>query len=109
MHYNYDLFFNRQMGWARKCAVLGCENENSHRHRFPQPDKYVDLYKRWVEACGNPILHQRNPHEVYRSYRVCHAHFTSKDISSNMYLKKGVSVPTCNLPMQDINQTLSTL
>ncbi|CAH1368066.1 unnamed protein product [Tenebrio molitor] len=31
------------MGWTRKCAVLGCENENSHRHRFPQRDKYVNL------------------------------------------------------------------
>jgi hypothetical protein len=25
-----------------------------------------------------------------------------------VYLKKRVSVPTCNLPMQDINQTLRT-
>lgn len=93
----------------RKCAVLNCEDRQSHRHRFPNPDKNLELFKKWVEECGNKSLINVDPGLIYRSHRVCHVHFRECDRSTNMYLLKG-SIPCLFLstPPDNIPPTISS-
>ena len=81
----------------RSCAVPGCLDTLSPRHRFPNPHKDSKRYNTWVEVIQNSTLSLLDPQRVYANYRVCHQHFTIKDISSNMYLVK-TAVPTQKLP-----------
>lgn len=85
------------MGGYRKCAVVGCENTDAPRHRFPNPAKNMDLFKKWIQACNNQNLVNLQPDLVYRSHRICHVHFTAEDKSTNMFLKKH-AVPSLYLP-----------
>jgi hypothetical protein len=82
----------------RKCAVTGCKDKNSTRHRFPNPKKYQELFRKWVEACYNPALRKLDPANIYNSHRVCHIHFSPEYHASNMYLRKGLATPSLNLP-----------
>ncbi|KAK9736436.1 Transposase protein [Popillia japonica] len=86
-----------KMVGKRNCAVLGCRDESSSRHRFPNPVKFKLRYMEWIKVCGNKKLITLDPDLVYRSYRVCHIHFHEKDHASNMYLIK-TAIPTLHLP-----------
>ncbi|XP_018561244.1 uncharacterized protein LOC108903511 [Anoplophora glabripennis] len=81
----------------RNCAVVGCEDITSPRHRFPNPAKKLELFKIWTEACCRDILKTLSPDLVYRSYRICHIHFATEDISTNNFLKPDV-IPKLFLP-----------
>ena len=81
----------------RICAVVGCNDLDSHRHRFPNPAKNKDLFQRWIQLTGDVSLYSLSPSLVYSSCRVCHRHFRDEDRATNMYLKKG-SVPMLHLP-----------
>ena len=81
----------------RSCAVPGCLDTRSTRHRLPNPDKDRKRYNTWVEIIQNSTLSLLDPQRVYANYRVRHQHFTINDVSSNMYLVK-TAVPTQKLP-----------
>lgn len=72
----------------RKCAISGCDNKDAPRHRFPNPAKYMDNFKNWMQASGNSQIENMDADNVYRSHRICHIHFTENDISSNTFLKR---------------------
>ncbi|CAH0549639.1 unnamed protein product [Brassicogethes aeneus] len=82
---------------GKKCAVIGCDDKDSHRHRFPNPKKSEDLFKKWIDLSGRLSFHSLNPELVYRSRRVCHRHFREEDRATNMYLKNG-TIPMLHLP-----------
>ncbi|KAF5304962.1 hypothetical protein FQA39_LY09436 [Lamprigera yunnana] len=73
------------------CAVAGCDDKKSSRHRFPNPEKNKSRFDIWISLIANSKLVDLQPLEVYRNYRVCHQHFTMDDKSSNMYLKPVLS------------------
>ncbi|KAF5303298.1 hypothetical protein FQA39_LY10037 [Lamprigera yunnana] len=85
------------------CAVGGCDDRKSSRHRFPNPEKNKSRFDTCISLIANSKLVNLQPLEVYRNYRVCHQHFTMDDKSSNMYLKR-TAVPLQKLP---INAVLS--
>ncbi|XP_008199200.1 uncharacterized protein LOC103314575 isoform X1 [Tribolium castaneum] len=72
----------------RPCAVLNCVEENRIRHRFPNPDKFPDRFQKWLFLCGKKKLFEKDPELVYRSLRVCHAHFKPEDRTTNMFIRK---------------------
>ena len=82
---------------VRKCAIRGCEDRESPRHRFPNPAKSLSLFRKWITLCGDEELNKKEPDTIYRSHRVCHKHFRTEDRASNMYLQKG-TVPRLLLP-----------
>lgn len=80
------------------CAVFCCEDKESPRHRFPNPDKDKDRYNAWVSLTYNLKLRDMDPKRVYANYRICHNHFSQSDMASNKFLKR-TTVPSRNLPM----------
>ncbi|KAG5863191.1 hypothetical protein JTB14_030268 [Gonioctena quinquepunctata] len=40
----------------KKCCVPDCEDLYSKRHRFPRPDREVELFKIWVDKVKNPLF-----------------------------------------------------
>ncbi|KAK4876573.1 hypothetical protein RN001_009079 [Aquatica leii] len=80
------------------CAVPGCDDRKSSRHRFPNPEKNKSRFDTWITLIANPKLVNLQPLEVYRNYRVCHQHFTMDDKSSIMYLKR-TAVQSLKLPI----------
>lgn len=84
--------------YVKKCVVSGCNDDKSHRHRFPNPKKFNNLFLKWVNICENSNLRDLSPSKIYSNYRVCHTHFQKTDVTTNMYLHKGITVPTQNLP-----------
>ncbi|XP_071051035.1 uncharacterized protein [Onthophagus taurus] len=85
------------MAGYHPCSVSGCKDKKSSRHLFPNPTKQSERYHEWVKATGNLKLLTLDPNRVYRSYRVCHRHFTDSDRTTNMYLTK-TCVPSLYLP-----------
>ncbi|KAK4882413.1 hypothetical protein RN001_005732 [Aquatica leii] len=81
----------------RHCAILGCKDKTSTRHRFPNPKKDKNRYDECIRICGNAKLVTLNPATVYLSQRVCHIHFQKSDYASNMYIKR-TSLPTLHIP-----------
>ncbi|CAH2007863.1 unnamed protein product [Acanthoscelides obtectus] len=90
------------MSWYRKCAVRGCQDSVSVRHRFPNPTKFMYVFVQWVDCIGNEVVRDIDPITVYNRYRVCHAHFTVEDNYGNNRLRKD-AVPSLNLPDQQIS------
>ncbi|KAF5306098.1 hypothetical protein FQA39_LY09076 [Lamprigera yunnana] len=80
------------------CAVAGCDDRKSSRHRFPNPEKNKSRFDTWISLIANSKPVNLQPLEVYTNYRVCHQHFTMDDKSSNMYLKR-TAVPSQKLPI----------
>ncbi|KAK4885410.1 hypothetical protein RN001_001681 [Aquatica leii] len=88
------------MSSYRPCAVPGCEDRKSTRHRFPNPEKDYTRYVEWIRVVSNSKLNNLDHKSVYKSYRVCHQHFTIDDKSTNMYLKR-TAVPSQQLPFDN--------
>ncbi|CAH0563112.1 unnamed protein product [Brassicogethes aeneus] len=79
------------------CAVQGCWGSKASKHVFPNPSKNMDLFKTWVELCGNKRLLEMNPNKVYSGCRVCSLHFTKECYLSNNRLTR-TALPTKFLP-----------
>lgn len=88
------------------CAVPGCDDKNSSRHRFPNPEKDQHRFLEWIRLIKNEKLiklSSTDPGKVYRNHRICHSHFTKDDILSNIYLKRTV-LPSQRLPPSEGNK-----
>lgn len=79
------------------CAVIGCDDRTSTRHRFPNPEKDKPRFGRWIQLSGNEKLVDMEPKRVYQNYRICHTHFSSESKACNMFLKR-TSLPSLHLP-----------
>lgn len=79
------------------CAVVGCEDKTSPRHRFPDPDRDRNRYNTWVSLTCNMKLMNMDPKRVYANYRICHRHFAERNIVGNKLLKR-TTVPSKELP-----------
>lgn len=79
------------------CAVPGCMDKLSPRHRFPNPVKDGARFLRWIELVGHPNLSNVDPQKVFNNYRVCHQHFSDDCIITNNKLLK-TTLPSLHLP-----------
>ncbi|KAG5866756.1 hypothetical protein JTB14_037161 [Gonioctena quinquepunctata] len=59
----------------KKCCVPDCEDLYSKRHRFPRPDREVELFKIWVDKVKNPLFNGKTDEQIYKTYLVCDVHF----------------------------------
>ncbi|GJQ87985.1 hypothetical protein Trydic_g12912 [Trypoxylus dichotomus] len=84
-----------------KCAVHGCSNKRSPRHRFPNPSIRPASFRAWVAACANEVT-QKNPQLLHKNHRVCHVQFYGEDRASKSYLKKN-AVPSLFLPVPTVD------
>lgn len=79
------------------CSIPGCIDRNSSRHSFPNPEKDKNRFDEWMRLISNPKLENLDAMRIYRSYRVCHQHFTDADVLSNNRLNK-TAIPSKKLP-----------
>ncbi|XP_066250619.1 uncharacterized protein [Euwallacea similis] len=97
----------------RKCAVQGCSDIFSKKHRFPNPNRDSELFKIWLKQVGNPLLASKTSQQVLGSYLVCDLHFSEVDRTpgTKRGLRRG-AFPTQLLPQFDgqrSNPEISTL
>lgn len=90
----------------RTCSVYDCEDKLSSRHSFPNPDKYPEVFHKWLRACGNKELLRLSSQAIYKSRKVCHIHFNRGDIKSNMFLKEG-ACPTLFLSSTSVIESMN--
>ncbi|KAJ8935617.1 hypothetical protein NQ318_006460 [Aromia moschata] len=85
----------------RRCAVPGCEDRVSVRHRFPINDEKT--FNSWVLIVDHPHFSHLTPREIYNSYLVCHRHFSEDSIvvGTKRGLKVG-AIPTLFLPTKPV-------
>lgn len=80
------------------CSVLKCLNTKIiKRHRFPNPYKYNERFKIWLERTGNPNLGKLDPTKIYKNgYFLCDVHFKETDFGPNQKLKN-TAIPTIQI------------
>ncbi|CAH0547545.1 unnamed protein product [Brassicogethes aeneus] len=79
------------------CSVDGCWGSKEKKHRFPNPKKYMLLFKKWVALCQNKRLKEKSPEKVYNNCRVCSIHFETSDFGPNKTIKR-TAFPKLNMP-----------
>ncbi|RLU21745.1 hypothetical protein DMN91_006121 [Ooceraea biroi] len=61
----------------KKCSIYDCSSKNKRMFAFPNPEKDEERYKKWIMACGNPIL-KDVPHNKIVKRTICEDHFEDK-------------------------------
>ncbi|KAJ8976852.1 hypothetical protein NQ317_012976 [Molorchus minor] len=91
----------------KTCAVPGCDDQVSSRHRFPINDD--NTFKIWKAQVNHPRFEHLTAREIYNNYFVCHRHFGPDTfvIGTKRGLKVG-SVPTLYLPNRSAAKPSST-
>ncbi|XP_066155146.1 uncharacterized protein [Euwallacea fornicatus] len=86
----------------RKCAVQGCSDIFSKKHRFPNPNRDIELFNIWLKQVGNPLLASKTRQQILGSYLVCDLHFSEVDRTpgTKRGLRRG-AFPTQLLPQFD--------
>ncbi|KAF5291865.1 hypothetical protein FQA39_LY14202 [Lamprigera yunnana] len=80
------------------CSIDGCVGRKEcSMHRFPDPRKNLDFFKKWIELCSNKNVVDMIPEKVYANRRVCNVHFKGCDYVSNKLLKR-TAYPSLNMP-----------
>ncbi|KAF5285978.1 hypothetical protein FQA39_LY16489 [Lamprigera yunnana] len=80
------------------CSIDGCVGRKEcSMHRFPDPRKNLDFFKKWIELCSNKNVVDMIPEKVYANRRVCNVHFKACDYVSNKVLKR-TAYPSLNMP-----------
>ncbi|KAF5304527.1 hypothetical protein FQA39_LY09578 [Lamprigera yunnana] len=80
------------------CSIDGCVGRKEcSMHRFPDPRKNLDFFKKWIELCSNKNVVDMIPEKVYANQRVCNVHFKACDYVSNKLLKR-TAYPSLNMP-----------
>ncbi|KAG5881550.1 hypothetical protein JTB14_028167 [Gonioctena quinquepunctata] len=81
----------------KKCCVPDCEDLYSKRHRFPRPDREVELFKIWVDKVKNPLFNGKTDEQIYKTYLVCDVNFRNDfKVVSHRGLSK-IAFPTLYL------------
>lgn len=85
------------------CSVEGCWEPYggpTKKHRFPNPQKNLPLFNKWVKLCGSKRLREEHmtPEKIYNNCRVCHKHFDENDFQGNDVLKHA-AFPHLNMPV----------
>ncbi|CAG4938594.1 unnamed protein product [Colias eurytheme] len=79
----------------RLCS-FGCRPSDVTMHGFPNPEKYPDRFKTWVNLVGGK-LETTSDYEYFRKKKVCDIHFT--DCDRNRFRRLNIlAVPSLHLP-----------
>ncbi|KAJ8736244.1 hypothetical protein PYW08_006900 [Mythimna loreyi] len=78
------------------CCAFGCKDTSIVMHSFPNPDKFPERFKAWVNLVGNK-LEALTDYDIYKKKRICDIHFT--DEHRNRFKRlNALAVPTLYLP-----------
>ncbi|CAG9790351.1 unnamed protein product [Diatraea saccharalis] len=77
-------------------CVFGCITTGVTIHKFPNPMKYPDIFKTWVELAAE------TNEVIYKNRYVCDRHFAENVKNRNNRLNK-LAVPTLQLPNTQID------
>ncbi|KAG5884984.1 hypothetical protein JTB14_028184 [Gonioctena quinquepunctata] len=84
-----------------ECCVPQCSPYQT-RHRFPNPGKYLERFRKWVHSINNMEINGMDPALVYSSKRVCHKHFEAMDAVPTLFFQ-GTQISHadafCRLPL----------
>lgn len=87
------------------CAVKGCLDMTSIRHRFPRADQEPEKFQVWIKALGNQQVVDMDPQAVYVRQRICQRHFAQKYLTWNNRLMR-TAYPELFLPGDEGNISL---
>ncbi|KAI4463167.1 thap domain-containing protein 9 [Holotrichia oblita] len=79
------------------CVVKHCYGTKTSMHRFPNPEKDMEMFKKWVELCGSSELLNIAPTTIYKNRRICRVHFEDTDFGPNNHLLR-TAYPKLQLP-----------
>ncbi|KAK4886559.1 hypothetical protein RN001_002830 [Aquatica leii] len=83
------------------CAVSGCwDLKKESKYRFPNPRKFKDFFKKWIDLCQNGNLFKMSPEKVYANCRVCALHFVKSSFGANNRLTR-TAYPQPKLPADE--------
>ncbi|KAL0840685.1 hypothetical protein ABMA28_015879 [Loxostege sticticalis] len=77
------------------CA-FGCKATDVVMHVFPNPNKYPERFKLWVNLVGGN-LDTLSENDIYVKKRICDIHFTDEHRNRNKRLN-ALAVPSLHLP-----------
>lgn len=82
-----------------KCSVRSCSNRRGQKgnlnfFRFPNPQDEERVLQ-WKKACGDDNIMEKDPSQLYSSFRICSSHFEKIFITGSRLDHK--AVPTLNL------------
>ncbi|KAK9739491.1 THAP domain [Popillia japonica] len=86
--------FRRMVG---VCVVKHCYGTKTSMHRFPNPEKDMEMFKKWVELCGSSELINIAPTTIYKNRRIYRVHFEDTDFGPNNHLLR-TAYPKLQLP-----------
>ncbi|CAH2100578.1 unnamed protein product [Euphydryas editha] len=73
-------------------CVFGCVTKGVSIHNFPNPSKFPERFRQWVNLVGAPLFGISDA-EIYKKYKVCDVHFTNEDRNRNKRLN-AIAVPS---------------
>nr|XP_049695265.1 uncharacterized protein LOC126054305 [Helicoverpa armigera] len=78
-----------------RCA-LGCKNTDVAVHVFPDPDKFPERFKAWVDIVRERLETPLDV-EYFKKKRICDIHFIPEHRNRNKRLS-ALAIPILNLP-----------
>ncbi|CAH0405002.1 unnamed protein product [Chilo suppressalis] len=88
---------------SRRC-VFGCVTKGLTVHSFPNPAKFPEQFRSWVEI-GGERLRNLSTEQIYPRMKVCDKHFIEGHRNRNNRLS-ALAVPTLYLPKLDLETTV---
>ncbi|KAL0851280.1 hypothetical protein ABMA28_007113 [Loxostege sticticalis] len=79
---------------SRRC-VFGCVTKGLTVHSFPNPAKFPEQFRTWVELCGQE-LRNLSVDEIYPRLKVCDKHFIESHRNRNNRLN-ALAIPSLHL------------
>ncbi|XP_028134748.1 uncharacterized protein LOC114329750 isoform X2 [Diabrotica virgifera virgifera] len=85
------------MVFHNKCCIVQCIYNSKIKHTFPNPDKDIIRFRKWLSVIKNPELDKMNPSTVFKIKRICHSHFEDTCFSSWSTRLYATAIPTLHL------------
>ncbi|KAF5304941.1 hypothetical protein FQA39_LY09415 [Lamprigera yunnana] len=78
------------------CCVPTYDSRNNSKnvkfHRLPYLD--VDIFNQWLKHINRADLKEMSPKKVYKSYRICHKHFSEANLISTPFSSRSGLIVT---------------
>ncbi|XP_072402377.1 uncharacterized protein [Diabrotica undecimpunctata] len=85
------------MVFHNKCCIVQCTNSSTIRHSFPNPDKEIIRFRKWLSVIKNPDLDIMNSTTVFKTKRICRRHFEDKFVSSWSHRLYPTAIPSLHM------------
>lgn len=81
-----------------RCCVPLCANKISKRHRFPNPKKNIENFRKWISLFPKSVFKDYTDLQIYNNLRICATHFGSNCYSIGLSKLNYDACPTAFMP-----------